>query len=201
MGKTGRPAGSGRQGRVYSNLTLRKMSVDSATMKRPVTTTLLLIAAAVCGCSFVHADDSLYDRSQATRPDADVAHFLGPRSADIRYDARMIRAAQIAMRRAYPHPTWRCWHYVKDALVAARVIDSRPTSPWAKEAGDELCRRYGFTKLAVRDPKRAPVGAVLVYGGPDAGHVEIRTATGYVSDFVSPTPYPRPFLGAYVKPS
>ncbi len=67
--------------------------------------------------------------------------------------------------------------------------------PWAKQAGDELCRRYGFTKLAVRNPMKAPVGAVLVYGGPDAGHVEIRTATGFVSDFVSPTPYPRPFLG------
>ena len=46
-----------------------------------------------------------------------------------------------------------------------------------------------------------PVGAVLVYGGADAGHVEIRTANGFVSDFVSPTPYPRPFLGAYVKPA
>jgi hypothetical protein len=113
----------------------------------------------------------------------------------------MIRAAQIAMSRAYPHPTWRCWHYVKDALLDAGVIDSRPTSPWAKEAGDELCRRYGFRKLAVRDPMRAPVGAVLVYGGADAGHVEIRTATGFVSDFVSPTPYPRPFIGAYVKPT
>jgi hypothetical protein len=113
----------------------------------------------------------------------------------------MIRAAQIALSRAHQHPTWRCWHYVKDALVDARVIDSRPVSPWAKEAGDELCRRYGFVKLPVRNPVRAPVGAVLVYGGPDAGHVEIRTATGYVSDFVSRTPYPRPFIGAYVKPS
>jgi hypothetical protein len=114
----------------------------------------------------------------------------------------MIRAAQIAMSRSYPRPTWRCWHYVKDALVEARVIDSRPTSPWAKQAGDELCRRYGFKRLvAVRNPMQAPVGAVLVYGGQDAGHVEIRTATGFVSDFVSATPYPRPFLGAYVKPT
>ena len=106
------------------------------------------------------------------------------------------------MSRAYPHPTWRCWHYVKDALVAAQVVDSRPASPWAKEAGDELCRRYGFVRLRnVRSPMQAPVGAVLVYGGPDAGHVEIRTTTGFVSDFISPTPYPRPFLGAYIKPA
>ena len=82
-----------------------------------------------------------------------------------------------------------------------RVIDSRPASPWAKEAGTELCAKYGFKKLDVRSPLQAPVGAVLVYGGADAGHVEIRTTTGFASDFVSATPYPRPFLGAYVKPS
>jgi hypothetical protein len=169
-------------------------------MTRPFATLLFAVALSAASLA-AHADDSLYDSRQAGTPNAAVQHFLGPKSGGIRYDSRMIRAAQIAMSRAYPHPTWRCWHYVKDALVAANVIDSRPTSPWAKEAGDELCRRYGFTKLKVRSPKQAPVGAVLVYGGPDAGHVEIRTATGYVSDFISPTPYPRPFLGAYVKPS
>jgi hypothetical protein len=170
-------------------------------MKRPVLTLLFAAAAVCCGALAARADESLYDSHTATTPDTEVQHFLGPKSGGIRYDARMIRAAQIAMSRAYPHPTWRCWHYVKDALLDAGVIDSRPTSPWAKEAGDELCRRYGFRKLAVRDPMRAPVGAVLVYGGADAGHVEIRTATGFVSDFVSPTPYPRPFIGAYVKPT
>jgi hypothetical protein len=162
----------------------------------------LLLAVALCAISTAaRADDSLYDSRTFYVPDPSILHFLGPKSVGIKYDARMIRAAQIAMSRAYPRPTWRCWHYVKDALVDARVIDSRPTSPWAKEAGDELCRRYGFVKLKIRRPTQAPVGAVLVYGGPDAGHVEIRTATGYVSDFISPTPYPRPFIGAYVKPS
>jgi hypothetical protein len=169
-------------------------------MKRPAA--LLLVAVALSsGGLAAHAQDSLYDSRYVTAPDPGVLHFLGPKSAGIRYDARMIRAAQIAMSRAHPYPTWRCWRYVKDALLEAQVIDSRPTSPWAKQAGDELCRRYGFMKLRVRDPMKAPVGAVLVYGGPDAGHVEIRTATGFVSDFISATPYPRPFLGAYVKPA
>jgi hypothetical protein len=173
-------------------------------MNRPAAT--LLIAAALLASSLAaRANDSLgsslYDSRHAATPDAEVQHFLGPKAGGIRYDSRMIRAAQIAMSRAYPHPTWRCWHYVKDALMEAQVIDSRPTSPWAKEAGDELCRRYGFMKLKVRNPMQAPVGAVLVYGGADAGHVEIRTATGFVSDFISRTPYPRPFLGAYVKPT
>ena len=169
-------------------------------MKRSALT-LLLAAIACAGTLAAHADDSLYDARHATPPDTEVQHFLGPKSGGIHYDARMLRAAQIAMSRAYPHPTWRCWHFVKDALIDAQVIDSRPTSSWAKQAGDELCRRYGFKKLPVRNPMKAPVGAVLVYGGADAGHVEIRTATGFVSDFVSPTPYPRPFIGAYVKPA
>ena len=97
--------------------------------------------------------------------------------------------------------TWHCWKYVKDALLAANVVTSRPTSAWAKNAGDELCRDYGFTKLRVTNPYKAPVGAVVVYGGPDAGHVEIRTADGFVSDFTSRTAYPRPLVGVYVKPS
>lgn len=170
-------------------------------MRRPAATLLLVAALSAGSLAAARADDSLYDSRRATTPDAEVQHFLGPKAGGIRYDARMLRAAQIALSRAYPHPTWRCWHYVKDALVDARVIDSRPTSPWAKEAGDELCRRYGFMKLKVTNPMKAPVGAVLVYGGADAGHVEIRTATGFVSDFISPTPYPRPFLGAYIKPT
>ncbi len=166
---------------------------------------LLLAIGIAAGGLWAHearaADDSLYDSSTASTPTFAVRHFLGPKSAGIHYDARMLRAAQIAMGRAYPQPTWRCWHYVKDALVASGVINSRPVSPWAKEAGDELCRRYGFIRLReVRNPMQAPVGAVLVYGGPDAGHVEIRTASGFVSDFISATPYPRPFLGANIKP-
>jgi hypothetical protein len=170
-------------------------------MKRPAATLLIAVALSA-GALAARGEDSLYDSRHATTPSAEIQHFLGPKSGGIRYDARMIRAAQIAMSRAYSRPTWRCWHFVKDALVESRVIDSRPTSPWAKEAGDELVRHYGFMKLQrVRNPMQAPVGAVLVYGGPDAGHVEIRTTTGFVSDFISPTPYPRPFLGAYVKPA
>ena len=45
---------------------------------------------------------------------------------------------------------------------------------------------YGFKKLPVSNPYEAPVGSVLVYGAKRAaGHVEIRTETGFVSDFRS----------------
>jgi len=125
--------------------------------------------------------------------------LFGQRAETCHYDSRMVRAAEIASQRAFKKPTWRCWRYVKDALLSAGVISRRPVTPWAKQAGDELCARYGFRKLRISNPLRAPVGAVIVYGGEDAGHVELRTASGFVSDFISPTPYPRPLIGVYVK--
>jgi hypothetical protein len=63
-----------------------------------------------------------------------------------------------------------------------------------------LTRTFGFQKLRVQDPYQAPLGSVLVYGGPGAGHVEFRTPQGFVSDFLSATPSTRPLIGIYVKP-
>jgi hypothetical protein len=144
---------------------------------------------------------SLFDPQTARTPGPDLQSLFGPKSAGIRYDARMIHAAQIAAARAHAHSTARCWHSVKEALVAAQVVPNRPTTEYAKQAGSELTEKFGFTKLSISSPFDAPVGAVLVYGGHGAGHVEIRTATGFVSDFISPTPSPRPLIGIYVKRS
>lgn len=113
----------------------------------------------------------------------------------------MIQAARIAEQRAHAHSLHRCWHYVKTALVDANLVSKRPVSEDAKQAGAELLAQYGFKKLATRDPFSAPIGAVLVYGGRGAGHVEIRTLRGFVSDFESPKPSSRPLIGIYVKPA
>ena len=94
----------------------------------------------------------------------------------------------------------KCWCFVKEALVAAGVVKSRPQTPLAKQAGQELVNNYGFKKLPVSNPYEAPVGSVLVYGAKRApGHVEIRTETGFVSDFRSKTPSPRPLIGVFAK--
>ncbi len=70
----------------------------------------------------------------------------------------------------------------------------------AKQAGQELVKNYGFKKLPVSDPYEAPVGSVLVYDAKRAaGHVEIRTEDGFVSDFRSKTPSRRPLLGVFAK--
>jgi hypothetical protein len=169
--------------------------------------TLLLVVAllAIPGVSsaytYTYSYGSLFDQRTAQTPTLEIQRILGPKSAGIRYDARMIHAAEIAAERAHRHSTSRCWHSVKNALVDAQVVPSRPTTEYAKEAGTELQTKYGFTKLRVSSPFDAPVGAVLVYGGRGAGHVEFRTTTGFVSDFISPTPSPRPLLGVYVKRS
>jgi hypothetical protein len=119
---------------------------------------------------------------------------------DSKVDPKLRRAATIAEERAHAHSRRRCWHYVKEALVAAGVVSSYPKTAYAKEAGQELVSTYGFKKLAVRDPFKAPVGSVLVYGAKRAaGHVEIRTKDGFVSDFRSKIPSPRPLLGIYAK--
>jgi hypothetical protein len=119
---------------------------------------------------------------------------------DRHIDSRLMQAATIAQERAHAHSRSRCWHYVKDALLASGVIESRPKTELARDAAQELVSNYGFKRLSVSDPFSAPVGSVLVYGtARSVGHVELRTRDGFVSDFQSKTPSRRPLLGVYAK--
>jgi hypothetical protein len=119
---------------------------------------------------------------------------------DKRIDNRLVQAATLAQERAHAHSRSRCWHYVKDALLASGVIDSRPKTELARDAASELVNNYGFKKLSITDPFSAPVGSVLVYGtARSVGHVELRTKDGFVSDFRSSTPSRRPLMGVYAK--
>ncbi len=119
---------------------------------------------------------------------------------DRHIDSRLMQAASIAEERAHAHSRSRCWHYVKEALLASGVIDSRPKTELARDAAQELVSNYGFKRLSVNDPFSAPIGSVLVYGtARSIGHVELRTRDGFVSDFRSKTPSRRPLLGVYAK--
>lgn len=104
---------------------------------------------------------------------------------DPRLDPKLTRAATLAEERAHANSQAACWHYVKHALFSAGVISSYPRTAYAAEAGDELMRSYGFKRLPIRDPYKAPIGAVLVYRQGSRGHVEIRTKDGFVSDYHS----------------
>jgi hypothetical protein len=119
---------------------------------------------------------------------------------DAQIDPKLRRAATIAEERARAHSLAKCWHFVKEALVSAGAVKTRPQTTLAKQAGKDLVNNYGFKKLPVSNPYEAPVGSVLVYGAKRAaGHVEIRTETGFVSDFRSKTPSRRPLIGVFAK--
>ena len=146
------------------------------------------------------------DRNGRTEAAAIVDHYQERRivyplaKVDPRINPKLARAASIAQERAHAHSKSRCWRYVKNALLASGIISSYPKTAYAKQAGEELVRDFGFKKLSIRDPYKAPVGAVLVYGGRRAaGHVEIRTKTGFVSDFQNKKPSHRPLIGIYAK--
>lgn len=176
--------------------------VPQKTMQLKFRICLILFILAFIAPAVTHAaaKDSLYDAKAAQKIDPATQAILGPQSGKFRYDNRMIRAAEIAAARARKHSTSRCWRYVKDALLAANIVQTRPTTTYAKEAAAELTQNHGFRKIREQNPYKAPLGSVIVYGGQGAGHVEIRTAKGFVSDFVSLKPSPRPLIGIYIKP-
>jgi hypothetical protein len=119
---------------------------------------------------------------------------------DTSIDPKLRRAATIAEERAHAHSREQCWHYVKEALLASGAVNSYPTTVNAKDAAGELVNKYGFKRISVRDPYKAPVGSVLVYNNKKgAGHIEIRTKNGFASDFRSKVPSPRPLIGVYSK--
>lgn len=132
-----------------------------------------------------------YRRDKIQHPLAKIDSSINP---------KLMKAATIAQERARAHSRSQCWRYVKEALLASGAVSSYPGTAYAKEAGSELTSKFGFKKLSVRDPYKAPVGSVLVYGASKAaGHVEIRTKDGFVSDFKSKIPSPRPLIGVYAK--
>ena len=69
--------------------------------------------------------------------------IVKPFGDDSRIDPKLRRAATIAEERARAHSLSKCWHYVKEALVAAGVVKSRPQTLLAKQAGQELVKDYG----------------------------------------------------------
>jgi len=129
------------------------------------------------------------------------AGFFRGRSHSVQVCPDLLKASHIAEANARPRSIKRCWRYVKRARVAANVVDSYPGGIAAENAGRELTRHFGFTKLPISNPADAPVGAILVYGGKGYGHVEFRTEDGYVSDFKASRPSRRPLTGVYVKPA
>jgi len=183
--------------------------------KRGPHTLIFVVASAFLTASAAHAagvasssksEFTFKDASGKTQTASIISKFYPKKieypvaKIDRSMNPKLLRAATIAEERARAHSRERCWHYVKEALLAAGAVSSYPKTPYAKQAAQELVSSYGFKKLPVRDPFKAPVGSVLVYGDKKAaGHVEIRTRDGFVSDFKSKIPSPRPLIGVFTK--
>jgi hypothetical protein len=129
-------------------------------------------------------------RMPVVHPDATV---------DSRLDPRLRRAASIAQDRAHARSKARCWRAVKEALVASGVISSYPKTNYGSQAGEELVRNFGFKRLPVHNEFAAPLGSVLVYGRGTAGHVAIRTKSGFVSDYWTRNRCKYRLTGVYAK--
>jgi LysM repeat protein len=136
-----------------------------------------------------------------------------------------IKAADLAEHRAAGRSSiGRCYAWVKTALQQSGAVADYLPGVAAKGAGPALEQR-GFVNILnrpganIRSPYDAPKGAVLVYGAaPGAvdrnakyGHIEIRTASGFASDYASAnartggaanglTGRGRTLIGVYVKP-
>ena len=127
---------------------------------------------------------------------------INPEASGANVTNEMVRASLIARQNTLRHSSGYCWRYVKKALVSAGAVSSYPKTNLACEAGKELVEVYGFTKLRVSSPWKAPVGSVLVYAANRryrAGHVEIRGSNDFVSDYRGRRPANFKFLGAYAQ--
>ena len=114
------------------------------------------------------AEGSLFDARNARKLDTTEVQAFGPKAGNFRYDSTMLNAARIAADRAHAHSQSSCWRYVKQALLAAKTIDSYPKTAYAKQAAAELTTSYGFKKLSIKDPYKAPLGSARCSSMADA---------------------------------
>src|SRR6059058_188204 len=130
----------------------------------------LLSATAVHGQMVTSAKRFVFKDADGKTDSVEVVTKYAPKKivhpvakADPSINSKLMRAATIAQERANAHSRAQCWHYVKEALLASGAVSSYPKSVYAKEAGEELVRDFGFKKLPIHDPYAAPIGSVLVY--------------------------------------
>lgn len=101
-----------------------------------------------------------------------------------------------------------CWRYVKCALMQSGFVDSYLESANAIDVKKEKILEQNDFKDIFEEQKSSiskdqiPYGAILVYKHRDQpnhpGHIEIKTPSGYVSDFRSQTPIDETLKGARV---
>lgn len=91
-------------------------------------------------------------------------------------------------------PHRKCLRGVKTALLRSGAVSKYLPGEKAKHFGGVL-KKEGFINLLetdykskIKSPHDGPVGAVYVYSGGSAGHAEIKTEKGFISDYFSKEP-------------
>jgi hypothetical protein len=88
-----------------------------------------------------------------------------------------------------------CYRYVKAALLKSGLSSKYLGGSKAYQAKTHL-EKQGFINI-LKDPsvkskinsyRDFPTGTILVYSGGNAGHIEVKTNTGFVSDFINDKP-------------
>ena len=113
---------------------------------------------------------------------------------------KMAATIAYALKHREPQSIHFCLKYVKRALFATKMIRYYDNCQLAKEYGPHL-EENGFENILLTRPgtniASAPIGAIIVYrpiemqvyqGKTIAGHIEIKTKLGYVSDYLSEGP-------------
>jgi len=124
-----------------------------------------------------------------------VASVVAPASLN-----KMEGAIDYALKHAHKKSISRCLKFVKHSLFANKLINPYDACDLAKDYGPYLIKN-GFENILETRPgtniANAPIGAIIVYhpvdklvyqGKPIAGHIEIKTKVGYVSDYICPGP-------------
>lgn len=109
---------------------------------------------------------------------------------------RMKKAIDYLMRNKYPESKGDCALFVRRGLASAGLVPNLPLGHANAYVG--ALSKYCFSNAIKQypTPESAPPGAVLVYKGINTrgdknaryGHVEVKTAAGYVSDYYSANP-------------
>ncbi len=106
--------------------------------------------------------------------------------------SRVQNAIEYLQKVAKTGPAGFCFRYIKAGLVFAGLVKEYPGEEAAKNAGPQLLKNNFINLLSlpsfrkkIKSPFDAPEGAILVYHGYPYGHIEMRTADGFISDYFS----------------
>src|SRR2546423_6027639 len=130
-------------------------------MRKLLTVTLILLGAAIfcprpAMALVFSAPNPKFNYTDASgkRQSVEVVDKYYPKKivhpfakVDPQIDPKMRRAATIAEERARAHSLSKCWHFVKEALVAAGAVETRPQTTLAQQARHEPVEKYGVQKM------------------------------------------------------